>query len=391
MKKKTKAAILASVASVLLVGVALLKKLRRRRRDLPRAPYVNHAAEREEYINSVLHGSERHCVNQLRMKPIAFHHLCHALTEGEHVRPTVHMSVTEQVFIFLHIIGHNVRFRVMGGRIYRSTETVHRYFKVVLRGVLKLYRALIRLRSEDTPPEIRNSRRFYPYFKDCVGAIDGTHVRASVPPEIQGRFRGRKDGTTQNVLAAISFDLKFTYVLAGWEGSAHDSRVLNDAFARPGGFSIPNGKFYLGDAGYGNKNGILSPYRSVRYHLKEFSDRPPENAQELFNLRHSSLRTTIERGFGVVKKRFRVLDAEPYWSFPTQVKVVLACCVVHNHIMGVEPNDHIMEDAMNQVELSDHQEETQSRRESVEDSRSWNAKRDEICQAMWSDYIRSGE
>ena len=42
------------------------------------------------------------------------------------------------------------------------------------------------------------------------------------------------------MLAAISFGLKFTYVLAGWESSAHDSRVLNDAFARSGGFSIPN-------------------------------------------------------------------------------------------------------------------------------------------------------
>ena len=165
MKKKTKATILASVASVLLVGVALLRKLRRRRRRLPRAPYVSHAVEREEYINSVLHGTETHCVNQLRMKPIAFHHLCYILTEGEHVHPTIHMSVTEQVFIFLHIIGHNVRFCVTGSRIYRSAETVHRYFKVVLRGVLKLYRALIRLRSKDTPPEIRNSRRFYPYFK----------------------------------------------------------------------------------------------------------------------------------------------------------------------------------------------------------------------------------
>ena len=60
-----------------------------------------------------------------------------------------------------------------------------------------------------------------------------------MPPEIQGRFRGHKDGTTQNVLVAINFDLKFTYVLVGWEGSAHDSRVLNDAFARPAGFSIP--------------------------------------------------------------------------------------------------------------------------------------------------------
>ena len=62
-----------------------------------------------------------------------------------------------------------------------------------------------------------------------------------MPPEIQRRFRGRKDGTTQNMLATISFDLKFTYVLARWEGSAHDSLVLNDAFARPRGFSIPEG------------------------------------------------------------------------------------------------------------------------------------------------------
>ena len=45
----------------------------------------------------------------------------------------------------------------------------------------------------------------------------------------------------QNVLAAISFNLKFTYVLARYEGSAHDSRVLNDAFTRLGGFSIPEG------------------------------------------------------------------------------------------------------------------------------------------------------
>ena len=99
------------------------------------------------------------------MKPIAFHHLCHILTEEEHVRSTIHMSVTEQVLSFCHIIGHNVRFRVIGSRLYRSTETIHIYFKVVLRGVLKLYRALIRLPSKDTPPEIRDSRRFYPYFK----------------------------------------------------------------------------------------------------------------------------------------------------------------------------------------------------------------------------------
>ena len=125
--------------------------------------------------------------------------------------------------------------------------------------------------------------------------------------------------------------------------------------------------------------------------MKEFSDRLLENERELFNLHHSLLRTTIERGSGVLKKHFRVLDAEPFWSFETQVKVVLACCVIHNHIMGVDPTEYIMEAVMNQVESSDSQQETQSHRDSIEDNRVWNAKRDEICQAMWSDYTRSGE
>ena len=64
------------------------------------------------------------------------------------------------------------------------------------------------------------------------------------------------------------------------------------------------------------------------------------------------------------------------------MKVVLAYCVIHNHIIGVDPTNYIMEAAMNQEESSGSQQETQSRRDSIENSRVWNAKRDEICQAM---------
>jgi hypothetical protein len=79
------------------------------------------------------------------------------------------------------------------------------------------------------------------FIQDYVGAIDGTHVPANVPVEIQEKFRGRKEGTTQNVLAAITFDLKFIYVLAGWEESAHYSQVLGDALSRTSGLKILEG------------------------------------------------------------------------------------------------------------------------------------------------------
>ncbi len=42
----------------------------------------------------------------------------------------------------------------------------------------------------------------------------------------------------------------------------------------------------------------LTPYRGVRYHLKEWgrANERPQNKEELFNLRHSSRRNVIERG-----------------------------------------------------------------------------------------------
>ncbi|KAH1114914.1 hypothetical protein J1N35_008292, partial [Gossypium stocksii] len=75
----------------------------------------------------------------------------------------------------------------------------------------------------------------------------------------------------------------------GWEGSAHDSHIFSDALSCPRGLRISKGKYYLVDAGYGIQNGYITPYRGVRYHLKEFSAQGPENAKELFKLRHSSL------------------------------------------------------------------------------------------------------
>jgi hypothetical protein len=58
---------------------------------------------------------------------------------------------------------------------------------------------------------------------------------------MQAAFRGRKHYPTQNVLAAVDFDLKFTYALAGWEGSAHDATILVDALEREDGLRVQPG------------------------------------------------------------------------------------------------------------------------------------------------------
>ena len=55
------------------------------------------------------------------------------------------------------------------------------------------------------------------------------------------RYRTRKGHLAMNVLGVCSPDMQFIYVLPGWEGSAHDGRVLRDAISRPHGLRISQG------------------------------------------------------------------------------------------------------------------------------------------------------
>jgi hypothetical protein len=43
-------------------------------------------------------------------------------------------------------------------------------------------------------------------------------------------------------MAAVDFDLQFTFVLDGWEGNTHDALVLQDALERENGLHVTQGK-----------------------------------------------------------------------------------------------------------------------------------------------------
>ena len=42
-------------------------------------------------------------------------------------------------------------------------------------------------------------------------------------------YQNQKGFLSQNVLAACTFNMHFCYVLPGWEGSASDGHVFDDA------------------------------------------------------------------------------------------------------------------------------------------------------------------
>ncbi|XP_040943310.1 putative nuclease HARBI1 isoform X1 [Gossypium hirsutum] len=179
-------------------------------------------------------------------------------------------------------------------RFQRSGSTISRHFAVVLEKVSRMATDLI---APEDP--------FFSSIPEQIRAIDGTHIAAILPPNEQIPYIGRKGIPTQNVMAICDFNMCFTFVMAGWEGSAHDTRIFLEAIRDPKYKfpHLPNGKYYLVDSGYPQMKGYLGPYRGQRYHLPDFRrGRPISGKEEIFNHSHSSLRSVIERTFGVLKK-----------------------------------------------------------------------------------------
>jgi len=126
--------------------------------------------------------------------------------------------------------------------------------------------------------------------------------------------------------------------------------------------------------------------------LSEIYNRPV-NKYELFNLRHSSARNVIERIFGVLKRRFRILQLAPEYSLDIQARIPTALCAIHNFIC--------VHDAKESEELVTHAHDGPGHGGNYyrEDDDSFgpglvdpevdaDVRRDEIAQKMWDDYQR---
>ncbi|KAI5982113.1 hypothetical protein EDD15DRAFT_2110912, partial [Pisolithus albus] len=88
--------------------------------------------------------------------------------------------------------------RHVGERFQRSNDTVSRYFRkmVAIFASEPFYSKYISLpftsSATTVHPYIRESSRFWPYFKDVIGAIDGSHIPAAPPLRDRAAYRNRK-------------------------------------------------------------------------------------------------------------------------------------------------------------------------------------------------------
>ncbi|KNZ56704.1 hypothetical protein VP01_233g8 [Puccinia sorghi] len=198
--------------------------------------------------------------------------------------------------------------------------------------------------------EITSIPRFLPYFTNCIGPVDGSHIPVFV--HNQKCYINRKGHTSQKILAQFN------------------------------SLKIPDGKWLLDYASFPLCDTCLILYCGTKYHLREWD--------VLGVTKHSSSQNVIERMFGVVKKRFKVFETGCQYNIKIQVKVIILMTFLHNFIRVNNPEDkssldqHIEELGTCQQVTVEYGELHHTGITQVESPRA-SSKCDKITQKMWDD------
>nr|KAJ0222581.1 hypothetical protein LSAT_V11C200080510 [Lactuca sativa] len=168
-----------------------------------------------QFTLELLQVTNNQCIELLRMSRDSYVRLCTHFRVKSWLKDSKHILVEEKMVMFLMMTGHNQRYVII---------------KLLDKMMVFANDIIVPTSFNPNPNVPGHNRRLRRIFKGAVGAHDGTLVHVIVPLDKQHLYRGRgKDNCYQNILAICDSNMIFTFVMAGWEGIAHDSRILSEA------------------------------------------------------------------------------------------------------------------------------------------------------------------
>nr|ACD54739.1 PIF/Harbinger-like protein [Adineta vaga] len=198
-----------------------------------------------------------------------------------------------------------------------------------------------------SPDEIKETiNGFYDKFNYpmCIGSVDGTHIAIKPPKGYETDYYNYKKHHSIIMRAIVNSDLLFTYVNIGASGRCNDSSIYNRS-------SLSQ---VIEDPIYDNHYMMINQIK-VRCHfiadsafslsktlMKPFPERPNmQKEYSTFNYRLSRARCSVERTFGALKNRFRLLHKKIEYNLSNITNMVKAATILHNLCILNGDNDEI--------------------------------------------------
>ncbi|XP_041440886.1 protein ALP1-like [Xenopus laevis] len=175
-------------------------------------------------------------------------------------------------------------------------------------------------------------------FPNCLGALDGKHIRVTMPFKSGSKYFNYKKYFSVVLLASVDANYCFTIIDVGSYGSTGDASAFrHSALGRrlsEGSLGIPLPRplpgttapslpyVFVGDEAFGLTENIMRPYPGSQRAIEK----------RVFNYRLSRARRMVECAFGILSNKWRVFHTSIQLE-PQFVDIIIkACCVLHNFV-----------------------------------------------------------
>jgi len=337
----------------------------------------------EDYISLLFRKDEHEFFRFMRVTKDTFKSLVKILEEGEHFNPERPHSTGPRptaantaLAVTLWYLGNMCSQRDVAERFHISQGHACYLINVVVDALCDQGPSVIVWPSFSDINAIEAEFKEFANFPGIVGAIDGCHVQAIVPDDVQSDYLDRNHNHSVNLMAVCDAQKKFTYCFAGYPGSIHDQRVfanstLGQSLTETSNIHFPS-KYYhiVGDSAFMLHTHVMVPYKD---------NGALTVSQMNFNKRLSQSRRVIENAFGLLKGRFRRLRRLEC-ALEHVSKTITACCVLHNVTIGnAFEIDLLMSDDADETACAS---ESETNRVSVHATAAATLKRDTIAQNL---------
>jgi hypothetical protein len=177
---------------------------------------------------------------------------------------------------------------------------------------------------------------------NCVGYIDGTHVKLEeAPSDDHESYFSRKQQYSIQVQAIVDNERRIRDIYIGFPGSVHDARVFaNSNISQHPGLYFGSDQWIAGDSAYPLTDYLITPFRRNTPNIRE-QDRL------IFSKRFSKYRVIVENAFGILKEVFGSLKelrirVNKRTGHSAACNWILACCILYNIVRPV-PEDYGIE------------------------------------------------
>ena len=169
---------------------------------------------------------------------------------------------------------------------------------------------------------------------NVVGAIDGTHFPVTAPEHDAFDYFDRYQRYSISAQGVVTGDLQFLSISTGYPGSLHDGRVLRNSWI----FDAAQQRRILASPCVTVNNTLIRPillgdsaYPLTPWLMKPFSDTGSlTEDQKRFNYELSRARVVVERAFGILKGRWRILMNRMPYDIKLTVQIIKVCAILHN-------------------------------------------------------------